>query len=91
NPCIGFCRNNGTCSVSCTDASCSLPTCNCAHNYTGTQCEIIGNNVCQSNSCAYGNCTTTTNGTFQCQCNYGYFGNRCELSKTNKNPVKIIS
>ncbi|CAM4742153.1 unnamed protein product [Rotaria magnacalcarata] len=79
NPCIGFCRNNGTCSVSCTDASCSLPTCNCAHNYTGTQCEIIGNNACQSNSCAYGNCTTTTNGTFQCQCNYGYFGNRCEL------------
>ena len=81
NPCVGYCHNNGTCSVNCTALSCSLPTCICTSGYSGVQCDSIVGSVCQANSCVNGNCVMLTNTSYQCQCFSGFFGTRCDFSK----------
>ncbi len=81
NPCIGYCRNNGSCSVTCTDSVCGLVTCTCTNSYSGVQCENIVASVCQANSCANGNCVMLANASYQCQCFNGFLGPRCDLGK----------
>lgn len=85
NTCTDYCRNNGICSVICTDTSCGIPNCVCQIGYTGAQCETIVGGVCGSNSCINGNCVALTNQNFQCQCNNGFFGPRCDSSKKREN------
>ncbi len=96
NTCIGYCHNNGTCSVSCTDISCGTPNCTCRNGYTGAQCDIIAGGVCQSNTCINGVCVLLTNTSSQCQCSTGFLGTRCDLSKkretdNNKYYLRVYS
>jgi Notch-like protein len=84
NPCIGYCHNNGSCSVICTNSSCSLPICTCTNGYSGVQCDNMIGSVCQPNSCVNGNCVMLTNSSYQCQCFNGFLGTRCDFSKKMK-------
>ena len=92
NPCNDYCRNNGQCSVICTDTSCDVPNCTCLNGYSGDQCTTIIRDPCQSNPCIYGNCTKTIDGNFQCQCNNSYVGDRCDTSeRRGQNRTKKIN
>ena len=81
NPCANYCRNNGICSVTCTDTSCGSPSCTCTNGYSGAQCDVISAGACQPNPCVNGNCIVSINSSYQCQCINGFFGTRCDLSK----------